>query len=80
MDDFELPVKYKDQELTYPGHFRRWGYSYRIELEVDGFIIYFEPDEERNWRAMMDPEQKNTPSISRDKVLAIMDALNQHLG
>ncbi len=81
MDDtFELPVRYRNQDLTYPGQFKRWGYSYRIEMQVDGFIIYFEPDEERNWRALTDPSRDNTTSVPGDKIRAVIEALNQYLG
>ncbi len=81
MDDaFELPVKYRNQELSYPGYFKRRGYSYRIEMQVDGLVIYFEPDEERNWRAIMDPSSNNHSLVPGDKIQAIIEALNQYLG
>ena len=81
MDDaFELPVRYRNQDLNYPGYFKRRGYSYRIEMQIDGFVIYFEPDEERNWRAIMDTSPNNHSPIPGDKIQAIIEALNQYLG
>jgi hypothetical protein len=58
MDDegFELPVMYKGAELQFPARLIRFGYSYKIEVDVNGTSIAYEPDEERNWRALMEPE------------------------
>ena len=55
-EGFELPVIYKGEELHFPGKLIRFGYSYKIEVQVNGTVIAYEPDEERNWRALMEPE------------------------
>ena len=33
-----------------------YGTSYKLEVEIDGTKVLFEPDEERNWRAMISYE------------------------
>lgn len=33
------------------------GYTHKIQVDVNGRIIMFEPDEERNYRAMVDAAQ-----------------------
>jgi hypothetical protein len=58
MDDpFELPVEYKGEIMHFPAQFLQIGYLHRFLIEVDGKIIVFEPDEERNYRALVDAEQ-----------------------
>lgn len=52
MEEFELPVEYNGREFVLPGRFVRRGYSYGIYIEVDGVEVMFEPDEERNLRAV----------------------------
>ena len=54
-DDLEVLVTYKNQELIFYAKFIQFGYSYKFEVDVDGILIFFEPDEERNFRAMIDP-------------------------
>ena len=54
-DDLEVPVTYKNQELIFYAKFIQFGYSYKFEVDVIGVIIFFEPDEERNFRAIIDP-------------------------
>ena len=53
---FEIPVVYKGQELLFKGELLVYGYSYKIQVEVNGSLILFEPDEERNFRATINSE------------------------
>ena len=53
-DDLEVPVTYKNQELIFYAKFMQFGYSYEFEVDVNGIMIFFEPDEERNFRAIID--------------------------
>lgn len=55
MDDpFEIDVFYKGQNLSFPAMLLRYGYSHKIQVEVNDQMILFEPDEERNYRAVLD--------------------------
>jgi hypothetical protein len=53
------------------------GYSYKIQVEVEGQEIIFELDEERNFRAIM--ETSNKRPIRVEIVKAIGEALEKHL-
>jgi hypothetical protein len=60
MDEgFELPVLYKGEEIFLPGKLHKFGYSYKIEVEIEGMPVFFEPDEERNWRVLAELEWHN---------------------
>ena len=77
MDEgFELPVVYKGKELLLPAKINRFGYSYKIEVEVSGTLIFFEKDEERNWRALIN-EQKDISKIDAELVNLIIGVLNE---
>ena len=52
-DEFILPVSFEGKELELPARLLRYGYTVKIEVEIDGTPVVFEPDEERNWRAVM---------------------------
>ncbi len=51
--DFELPVTFNNKELMFQGKFLDYGYSSKIEMDIEGTKVLFEPDEERNWRAII---------------------------
>jgi hypothetical protein len=77
MDEtFELPVNYKNNELHFPAEFLRTGYSYKIQIDVYGKMIMFEPDEERNWRALVNLEDINTMKTETGLIEAIIESLN----
>ena len=75
-EDFELPVNYEGKDLHFPARLIRYGYSYRIEDEVDGVVVSFEKDEEREWRALIEPmgsQMNNT--VDTELLLAIAASL-----
>jgi hypothetical protein len=54
-ETFDLPVDYKNEELCFKSKLMKWGYTHRFEVQINGDTIFFEPDEEKNYRAMTDP-------------------------
>ena len=56
MDEFELALKFKGKDMLLPVKLMNFGRSYKLEVEIDGTKVLFEPDEERNWRAMISYE------------------------
>lgn len=52
-DDFMLPVAFENQELLFPARLLNYGYSSKLEVDVNDIMVLFEPDEERNWRALI---------------------------
>ena len=54
-DSFDLPVMYKGEELLLPAQLLQLGYTHTFKVDVNGTEVLFEPDEERSYRAVMDP-------------------------
>lgn len=73
MDEaFDLPVLYNNRQINFPAQLLAYGYSYKIEVDIAGTKVYFEPDEERNWRALVAYEEAGTnATISGDLLEAI---------
>lgn len=70
-DPFELPVLYNGNELLFPARLQQLGYTHRFVVDVYGQEVFFEPDEERTYRAVLDPEKPNTqPRIDLLKAIA----------
>jgi hypothetical protein len=58
MDEgFGIPVTYKDKELLFPAQLVSFGWTHRMQVDVYGTTIFFERDEEREWRALLEPEE-----------------------
>lgn len=56
-DNLEIPVTYNGQDLAFPAKLLLSGYTYKIQVEVNEELIMFEPDEEKNYRAILDDKQ-----------------------
>ena len=69
-ETFELPVMYENREILFPAELQQTGYTHRFRVEVAGQDVFFEPDEERNYRAVVNVETE-TNEISRDLLQAI---------
>ena len=58
MDDyFEIPVTYKGEEQAFTSRLLLTGYTHKIEVNVNGLLVLFEPDESQNYRAIVDEAQ-----------------------
>jgi hypothetical protein len=62
-EEFELPVKYKGEEQMLNAKLIVTGYTHKFSVDANGQMIVFEPDEERNYRAVIpyDDIDKNKP-------------------
>ena len=70
--EFEISIHYKGKELVFPAEYLGTGYSYKINVELNGSIIAYEPDEERNFRALVNyDDQPDIDKIDRNLVEAI---------
>jgi len=73
---FELPVQYKGVEQLFPAQLLQFGYTHKFQVDVYGTIIFFEPDEERSYRAIVEANQVNNISkIDAELIKAIAGAI-----
>ena len=77
-EDFELPVNINGTEKIFQAKFLRSGYSYKIEVGTGEEVLLFEPDEERNWRAVLMPGSMDHAKTSHpDLYRSIAEALDR---
>lgn len=59
-ESFTLTIFHKGVEQSYDAELRLMGYTHKIAVNIEGTEILFEPDEERNYRALLsEPEIHN---------------------
>jgi hypothetical protein len=66
MTEFNITI----EEKEYSGQLITFGYSYKIIMLIDDIPVSFEPDEERNFRAVVPAEQVNKISTRLLKSIA----------
>lgn len=81
MDDgFELPVSYRGADLLFPAQLVSFGWTHRIQVDVYGTSVYFERDEEREWRALISTENLEADkNIEVDLLKAMAAAIEEVL-
>jgi hypothetical protein len=68
-ESFTLPVFYKNEHRDFPATLQVFGYTHKISVRVGEQDILFEPDEEKNYRAVLPPGQ-STADIELVEVIA----------
>ncbi|WP_018613209.1 hypothetical protein [Segetibacter koreensis] len=74
-ETFNLSVTYKGKEVTFSAKLLVYRYSYKIQVDVNSNEVLFEPDEERNYRATIDPEKVEGKKIDMELLTAIAGAI-----
>ena len=77
-EEFELPVKYKGEEQMLNAKLIVTGYKHKFCVDVNGQNIIFEPDEERNYRAILNyAEIRNNKIIDIDLLKRIAETIEE---
>jgi hypothetical protein len=81
MDEgFGIPVIYKGKELLFPANLVSFGWTHRIEVDVNGTKVSFERDENREWRALISPEDLDShPNVDVQLLIAIGESIEEIL-
>jgi hypothetical protein len=75
-DGFELPVVYDNKELNFPARLVQYGYTFKMEVDIEGTTVFFEPDEERNWRAVISYEDvQANKKINAELLKSVAEAI-----
>ena len=75
-DGFEIPVTYKGKDWSFPARLQSFGYVHKILVDVNGVEIQLEPDEERNYRAVIvDPEHPGASKVDTGLIAAIVEVV-----
>jgi hypothetical protein len=79
-EEFDIPVTYNNQQLNFPARLLAYGYSYKIEVDLKGTKVLFEPDEERNWRALVAYEEvQANKNMDRELLKAVAASIEEIL-
>lgn len=71
-EHFTLTVDHNGKQQFFEGELRQLGYTHKLFINVNGLEVVFEPDEERNYRVIIQEEIKvDKPLIQ--KILAALE-------
>lgn len=56
-EEFLLPVSFNGNDFEFPAKLLKFGYTFTLEVDIEGTKVHYELDEERNWRVLIPYEQ-----------------------
>ena len=74
-ESFILVVNYKGKEYQLDSELRVYGYTHKIAINLEGGEILFEPDEERNYRAVIPDNEGSKTEVDIGLIQAITKEL-----
>ena len=77
IEKFEIEVEQAGEIHVFPAELRTMGYTFKIAVDLFGSEILFEPDEERNFRAVIDREKYPNISFNADILQKIAQFLEE---
>jgi hypothetical protein len=78
-ESFLLSVRYKNEVKQFESELRVFGYTHKIAVNVNGTEVIFEPDEERNYRAVLQESEINKHRIDPGLLKEIASELEANL-
>ena len=75
MDTLEIPVAYKNEELSFKARVVRFGYINHVIVDLGGTQITIERDEEGNYRALGDSEKMESSRVDVNLIEAVVKVL-----
>jgi hypothetical protein len=76
-ESLKIPVEHKGEELEFEAKLIPYGYIHRIAVDIEGVEVYFEPDEERQYRAILSEEATEKDIVPNVELLKkIAEVLN----
>ena len=78
-ESFTLNVYYKGEEKIFDAELRVMGYTHKIAVNINDVEVLFEPDEERNYRAVVSDADINKNRIDIELIKLIAAELEANL-
>ena len=76
MSEFiHIPIVYKGEEVSLQAEVLKRGYIHGFQIEINNIPIIFEPDEERNYRVIMDETKYNRNQSDLELIKEIVKTL-----
>ena len=79
-DSFSIDVDFKGKEYSFEAILVAVGYTHKIRISLNGVEVTFEPDEERNYRAILNTsEQSSMKAVDIELIKAVGEKIQSIL-
>ena len=79
-DSFSIDVDFKGREYSFEARLATVGYTHKFYIVINGVEVIFEPDEERNYRAISNTsEQSSMIAVDIELIKAVGEKIQSIL-
>jgi hypothetical protein len=80
-DQFDLIIDYRGEQKHFPANLLLQGYTHKFKVIIDAKEVFFEPDEEGSYRAVIMPgqDEKEFGKIDRKLLRAVQEKIESIL-
>ena len=79
-DSFIIDVDFKGREYSFEARLATVGYNHKFYIVINGVEVTFEPDEERNYRAILNTSDQNSiKSVDIELIKAVGEKIQSIL-
>ena len=75
-ESFTITVSLHDHEYSFDARIVTIGYSHKVTVVINGIEVFYEPDEERHYRAILQNPQQ---SSIKDKDIELIKAVGDNI-
>ncbi len=68
-EEFTITVHYKGDDLQFTARLLLQGYSHQFEVDINGVLVHFEPNDSGSYRVLKMPWQEEKELLKIDKTL-----------
>lgn len=73
-ENFQIPVIYRGKELQFDAQLLQVGYIRKIQLDVNGIIVFLEKDDEGNYRAIL-ADIKDENKVDKNQIVESLELI-----
>ena len=79
-DSFSIDVDFRGKEYSFAARLVAIGYTHKFLIVINGVEVTFEPDEERNYRAILNTwEQSSMKAVDIELIKAVGEKIQSIL-
>ena len=73
----DIEIEYEGKEIILPVQLIKRGYTYRLIIVVNGTEVFFEPDEEGSYRAIIEDSTVHIDPVLLEAIIAELELMNK---
>ena len=78
VENFTIAFEHNGKPQSFSGELKQLGYTHKLYIDVNGIEVIFEPDEERNYRAVIATDQ-DANKIDKSIIEKLIEELKNNL-